>query len=496
MATNKKPEDLLNEYKQQWEAANAAGNEAGKQAAHDAATALRQQMDKQNGTTSTYNPASGTWTTTPSGGGTSSGSSSGSAMTAPNTSGSRYDQNYMSSEDQAQLQQYRQWYYESQAKGNQQGMNDAHAAAEQLRKKYGYSGGSDGSRYIPEEGFWYEQPPEYTSQWDSTRNDLIDSILNSSFEDWASGSDYQYLLGRYTAMGQQAMQDTLGQVSARTGGYASSYATSAANQSYNDYMTALEDAARAMYQDSLNQQRDNLGMVNDAEQIDYNRYLTQLGQYNTDRNFAYGQYTDDRNWDYTLGRDQIEDQRYEDALDYERNQASRAEVQAQVDAILQAGRTPSADLIAASGYSTEYVNALAAYYRQQLASGGSSRSSGGSSSGKSASGGGQDYEGLFAAAEQSGYPKSFISNNYKKYGFTSSSGLYDGFEDWAEGGGDQEPITSYSQLGTAAKRIADGASRGGASDNIGGLAEQIETYLNRGEITDAEADFLLRAFGY
>lgn len=496
MATNKKPEDLLNEYKQQWEAANAAGNEAGKQAAHDAATALRQQMDKQNGTTSTYNPASGTWTTTPSGGGTSSGSSSGSAMTAPNTSGSRYDQNYMSSEDQAQLQQYRQWYYESQAKGNQQGMNDAHAAAEQLRKKYGYSGGSDGSRYIPEEGFWYEQPPEYTSQWDSTRNDLIDSILNSSFEDWASGSDYQYLLGRYTAMGQQAMQDTLGQVSARTGGYASSYATSAANQSYNDYMTALEDAARAMYQDSLNQQRDNLGMVNDAEQIDYNRYLTQLGQYNTDRNFAYGQYTDDRNWDYTLGRDQIEDQRYEDALDYERNQASRAEAQTQVDAILQAGRTPSADLIAASGYSTEYVNALAAYYRQQLASGGSSRSSGGSSSGKSASGGGQDYEGLFAAAEQSGYPKSFISNNYKKYGFTSSSGLYDGFEDWAEGGGDQEPITSYSQLGTAAKRIADGASRGGASDNIGGLAEQIETYLNRGEITDAEADFLLRAFGY
>ena len=89
-----------------------------------------------------------------------------------------------------------------------------------------------------------------------------------------------------------------------------------------------------------------------------------------------------------------------------------------------------------------------------------------------------------------------IANNYKKYGFTSSSGLYDGFEDWAEGGGDQEPITSYSQLGTAAKRIADGASRGGASDNIGGLAEQIETYLNRGEITDAEADFLLRAFGY
>ena len=83
MATNKKPEDLLNDYKQQWADANARGDEAGKQAAHDAATALRQQMDKQNGTTSTYNPASGTWTTRPaSGGGTSSGSSGGSASTA------------------------------------------------------------------------------------------------------------------------------------------------------------------------------------------------------------------------------------------------------------------------------------------------------------------------------------------------------------------------------------------------------------------------------
>ena len=237
----------------------------------------------------------------------------------------------------------------------------------------------------------------------------------------------------------------------------------------------------------MNQQRDNLGMVNDAEQIDYNRYLTQLGQYNTDRNFAYGQYTDDRNWDYTLGRDQIEDSRYQNETDY-----NRALYQAETMA--QYGDFSG---YRALGFTESQIAAMQAdWQRQQLASASSGRSSSGDRSSSTSGSGGQDYEGLFAAAEQSGYPKSFISNNYKKYGFTSSSGLYDGFEDWAEGGGDQEPITSYSQLGTAAKRIADGASRGGASDNIGGLAEQIETYLNRGEITDAEADFLLRAFGY
>lgn len=496
MAT-KKPEDLLAEYSAQWNAANAAGDEAGKQAAHDAATALRQQMDQQNGTKSTYNAASGTWTTTPASGG---GTSGGSTMTAPNTSGSRYDQSNMSQSDLDLLESYRQAWYEAQAKGDQQGMNSAHAAAEALRGQYGYSGGTDGALYIPLYDFQYKDAPEYESQWDSTRNELINSILNSSFDKWASGSDYQALLDRYTANGQRAMQDTLGQVAARTGGYASSYATAASNQAYNDYMTALEDAARAMYQDQLNQQMNNLGIVNDAESIDYNRYLTSLGQYNTDRDFTYGQFTDDRNWDYTLGRDEIEDQRYEDSLDYERNQAARAEAQAQVDAILQAGRMPSADLISASGYSTEYVNAIYSYYQQELLasrSSGSGSSGGSRSSGGSASGGSsQDYESLFQAAKESGYPKSFISNNYKKYGFTSSSGLYDGYQEWESGGGSQETITSYSQLGTEAKRIANGASRGQSYDNNASLATQIESALNSGKITEAEADFLLKAFGY
>ena len=49
-----------------------------------------------------------------------------------------------------------------------------------------------------------------------------------------------------------------------------------------------------------------------------------------------------------------------------------------------------------------------------------------------------DYDGLFAAARDSGYPKSFISNNYKKYGFTSSTGLYDEYGGWDDGGAEPE----------------------------------------------------------
>jgi len=44
--------------------------------------------------------------------------------------------------------------------------------------------------------------------------------------------------------------------------------------------------------------------------------------------------------------------------------------------------------------------------------------------GTSKTSGEPDYDGLFAAARASGHPQSFIANNYKKYGFSSSTGLY------------------------------------------------------------------------
>ena len=43
-----------------------------------------------------------------------------------------------------------------------------------------------------------------------------------------------------------------------------------------------------------------------------------------------------------------------------------------------------------------------------------------------------DYEGLFAAARKSGYPTSFIANNYKQYGFSSRTGLDDEYAAWVQ----------------------------------------------------------------
>lgn len=48
-----------------------------------------------------------------------------------------------------QIQQYKQQYADAQARGDTAAMNEAWQAAEAIRAVYGYSGGADGSQYIP-----------------------------------------------------------------------------------------------------------------------------------------------------------------------------------------------------------------------------------------------------------------------------------------------------------------------------------------------------------
>ncbi len=119
--------------------------------------------------------------------------------------------------------------------------------------------------------------------------EALDAMNYDSFK---QGSMYGSLKKSYEQQGQQAMKDTLGQVAARTGGMASSYATTAAQQTYNNYMSQLEDVARSMYNDEYSRARDKVTLA----QGDYDR--------------VYGEYrdnvSDDRyntEWQYQLDKD-------------------------------------------------------------------------------------------------------------------------------------------------------------------------------------------------
>ncbi len=116
-------------------------------------------------------------------------------------------------------------------------------------------------------------------------------------------------------------------------------------------------------------------------------------------------------------------QQYQDSLkaDQEKKLASAGEI------LLAAGIMPSASQLAAMGM-TE-IEAQSYITAQKVSAAAAKGKSGGGSTG---SGGrtmtSMDYDGLFKAARDSGNPQSFIANNYKKYGFTSQTGLYNEYK--------------------------------------------------------------------
>ena len=241
----------------------------------------------------------------------------------------------MSDVDKAAIEAARQSYNQASAAGNKGAMDAAHQQAEAIRAKYGYSGGVDGSQYLPDASsgsFSYAQAPTYVSKYQDQINALTARLMGAAPFSYDPDSDptYQQYKESYTRSGERAMQDTLGQIAARTGGLASSYAASASQQAYDNYMAALADKvpelkqlAYSMYLDEQSALRSNLNTLLSLEQSEYAKYLDALSQYNADRNFAYGQFTDERNFDYQTDRDALADERYDQQWDY---QLSRDEI--------------------------------------------------------------------------------------------------------------------------------------------------------------------------
>lgn len=153
--------------------------------------------------------------------------------------------------------------------------------------------------------------PSFDYTYDSEMRALIDQILNSNLADWKQGDQYAALRDQYSANGEMGMADLLGQVSSRTGGLASSYAASVANQEYNDWMSKLEQAAREMYQQDRSDKLNSLGVLSDAYDREYGEYGDKLNQWNADRDFAYQQTQDalanqwkQKEWDYNMSQDE------------------------------------------------------------------------------------------------------------------------------------------------------------------------------------------------
>lgn len=317
------------------------------------------------------------------------------------------------------IRQYTEAYNKAYAEGDKAGQQAAHDAAEKIRAKYDYSGGVDGSEYIKlgtgaspakADTSWLDKLGDSNYDYDQSGqiSAKLDALLNRTPFSYDAASDplYQQYRKQYTREADRSAEDVLGKAAVMTGGMPSTAAV-AASQQASDYQMSqmtdkipeLQQLAYSMYQDGLNADRADLNTLIGLEDNNYNRWLS------------------NRDYLYQLARDQVGDQQTADALAYQKQQDK-----------LNYDYQKERDAIEDARYNAEWQ-----YKLQQAAQQAARRNTRVSTT---PTGGGEaDYDGLFAAAQASGYPKSFISNNYKKYGFSSSSSLYDDYESWLEGQG-------------------------------------------------------------
>lgn len=98
---------------------------------------------------------------------------------------------------------------------------------------------------------------------------------------------FQNALASAMQSGQTAMQDTIGQASALTGGYGSSYATSAGNQAYNQMVTDAYAQLPEYYQ-----------LAMQAYDTETQNLYNQLGMYQTADDTEYGRLSNAYNMNY------------------------------------------------------------------------------------------------------------------------------------------------------------------------------------------------------
>lgn len=116
---------------------------------------------------------------------------------------------------------------------------------------------------------------------------------------------YQQYKDKYINQGRLAMADTMGQASAMTGGYGSSYAVTAGNQAYQSHLQNLNDIVPQLYQmayERYNQEGEDLktkySMLSDLYNTEYGEFRDNVSDYNTNLDRLYNIYTDARNFEY------------------------------------------------------------------------------------------------------------------------------------------------------------------------------------------------------
>ena len=204
------------------------------------------------------------------------------------------------------------------------------------------------------------KPGGYVSKWEGQITDIYNKIVNRDKFSYDLNSDmlYQQYKDQYTALGEMAMMDTMGQAAGLTGGYANTYAQNAGQQAYQSYLRQINEVVPELYgmaRDQYNQETQDLynqfSMTQTLEDTDYGRYRDSVSDYQWELGFAADQYNAERNYDFGV---------FESNRNYAMNIANMESEQASENRsyaydtamnMISSGIMPSADMLSQAGIS-------------------------------------------------------------------------------------------------------------------------------------------------
>lgn len=141
--------------------------------------------------------------------------------------------------------------------------------------------------------------PTWQSNYENALKETYDKLMNYGDFHYNYNEDpiWQALKGTYAQQGKQAMQDTIGQGAALSGGYTNSYAQTAAQQQYQNYLQNAIDQIPTLRQQALSEweaKQDRLqnqfSLTNTMNENDYNKYRDRLNDWQNERNYAQNSY--------------------------------------------------------------------------------------------------------------------------------------------------------------------------------------------------------------
>jgi hypothetical protein len=420
-----------------------------------------------------------------------------------------YNDADVSSADKAKLAALGAQYNAAIKSGNTADAYSAHAAAEAIRSGYGYSGGNDGSQYLPAQQTNTVTPNTLTPA--TSQADYINTLQDAAREKSLAALKTAYDTNTATIDEQAAKipglyHDAENQVAADN---------ATQRQKMNEYFAAngLNTGASGQAQLAQNTTaQDNIGSLEKAKADALNGVETKRTTLATQYQNAIAEAIASNNYerakalyDEAVRVDEsiVSTALNQAQLNYQAANDTYNRTAAQADTLAQYGNFSGYSNL---GYTPAQTNSMSAAYQAALAakaakssgsSGGGSRGGGSGSRGggsASSSGGTSGFSAVDAYANSGGDPEDYITANYKSMGYSNASQAKAAYNIYAH----QKETASAAQTGmynnlmilvTDPNRRAEKLSDGSAL-----VPTRIAQAVKGGAITQAQGAELLAKY--